>query len=135
MVKIEIMKKNPALEPIARLAEITAAAHDLAKQAGKIGDELSLLACKAEICIDSLPPVEGWMRLCDYYKNAARQFADALLDAVHKARIDELDSMMQQYKKSVALSLQEMYRNNPDFRRGINEAIRRHRSKGTETEQ
>lgn len=122
---IEVMKSNPSLAPIARLADLTAIAQGIANEAEEIGNELSQFALKAEINKDNVAALEAWEDLCDFYKNGARDFAAKVNEAIEATRLGELGDQMQDYNNRVFNSMLEMYQNDPKFRKAIKDELRR----------
>ena len=126
----EILTKNESLAPIAELANIVECAEKLAEEAENIANKLSVFACKAESAIDTAPPIESWMILCDTYKNSARDFATKIKEAVDLSLINELDKEIANYTKSMAKKISSMLKNDESFRESLIRKIQENKKNG-----
>lgn len=122
---IEALKNNPSLEPIARLAELVNEAKTLACKAEEIGNKLSVFAVKGESAIDTLPPAEEWMRICDIYKDGARAFAAIINEAVNLSHIGELQENVDVYSRELMRKTVIMLNEDEDMRNEFVGFVRR----------
>lgn len=119
------MMQNESLAPIAELAGLVIIAKRAADKARELGNTLSQYAVRAETALENLPPVQGWMDLCDIYKNGAREFADKIDEAVEASRINELQANMEEYNKVVAEKMVWMLENDDEFASKMEEELNR----------
>lgn len=120
----ESMKDNKSLAPIVELGRLVGEVQNIAQQAENLGNTLSVFACKAEDAMTDLPPAEGWMHLCDIYKDGARAFAQKLKEAVDASLIGELQAQMADYTKEVMEKTIKMLEEDEDMRNQLLDAIR-----------
>lgn len=112
----ETMKQNSSLEPIADLVRLVMVAKNTAKKAEEIGDKLSVFACQAEAAQNDLPPVTAWMALCDKYKIGAREFANALNEAVKVSQVGSLYENLHLYTQEIEEKTEWMMKHDETFR-------------------
>lgn len=120
----ETMKQNKSLEPIADLLRLAEVAEMTAKEAEEIGDKLSVFACQAEASKENLPPVTAWMKLCDIYKEGAREFARLLHEAIKASRVEEIEANLQDYSDEVVDKTAWLVANDKEFRNMFRAAVR-----------
>ena len=121
---LDAMKKNKSLEPIADLVRLAMVAETTAINAEEIGDKLSVFACQAEAAEDDLPPVSAWMKLCDTYKDGAREFARLLREAIKASKIEDLNENMKSYTDEVLEKTAWLIENDKEFANAFRRAVK-----------